>query len=58
VILFFTNYDTVAPIANSAGGWFWFVLREKSTSGWFVLRKKYCWLVSERRKVPVAGFTE
>jgi hypothetical protein len=32
-----------------AGGWCWFVMREKYcwpvAGGWFVLREKYCWLV-------------
>jgi hypothetical protein len=35
-----------------AGGWCWFVLREKYcwlvAAGWFVLREKYCWLVADK----------
>jgi hypothetical protein len=35
-----------------AGGWCWFVLREKHcwlvAAGWFVLREKYCWLVADK----------
>jgi hypothetical protein len=35
-----------------AGGWCWFVLREKYcwlvVDGWFVLREKYCWLVADK----------
>jgi hypothetical protein len=35
-----------------AGGWCWFVLREKYCwlvgDGWFVLREKYCWLVADK----------
>jgi hypothetical protein len=35
-----------------AGGWCWFVLREKYCwlvdAGWFVLREKYCWLVADK----------
>jgi hypothetical protein len=35
-----------------AGGWCWFVLREKYcwlvVGGWFVLREKYCWLVADK----------
>jgi hypothetical protein len=35
-----------------AGGWCWFVLREKYcwlvAGGWFVLREKYCWLVADK----------
>jgi hypothetical protein len=34
------------------GGWCWFVLREKYcwlvTNGWFVVREKYCWLVADK----------
>jgi hypothetical protein len=34
-----------------AGGWCWFVLREKYcwliADGWFVPREKYCWLVAD-----------
>jgi hypothetical protein len=37
-----------------AGGWCWFVLREKYcwlvAGGWFVLRGKYCWLVTDKPK--------
>jgi hypothetical protein len=37
---------------RSAGGWCWFVLREKYcwlvVGGWFVLREKYCWLVADK----------
>jgi hypothetical protein len=33
-------------------GWCWFVLREKYcwlvTGGWFVVREKYCWLVADK----------
>jgi hypothetical protein len=36
-----------------AGGWCWFVLREKYcwlvVGGWFVLREKYRWLVEAKR---------
>jgi hypothetical protein len=35
-----------------AGGWCWFVLREKYcwliADGWFLLREKYCWLVADK----------
>jgi hypothetical protein len=35
-----------------AGGWCWFVLREKYSwlvvGGWFVVREKYCWLVADK----------
>jgi hypothetical protein len=35
-----------------AGGWWWFVLREKYcwlvAGGWFVLREKYGWLVADK----------
>jgi hypothetical protein len=35
-----------------AGGWCWFVLREKYcwlvVGGWFVLREKYCWPVADK----------
>jgi hypothetical protein len=35
-----------------ADGWCWFVLREKYcsliTGGWFVLREKYCWLMADK----------
>jgi hypothetical protein len=35
-----------------AGGWCWFVLREKYcwlvAGGWFVLREKYCWLMADK----------
>jgi hypothetical protein len=35
-----------------ADGWCWFVLREKYcwlvTAGWFVPREKYCWLVADK----------
>jgi hypothetical protein len=35
-----------------AGGWCWFVLREKYwwlvAGGWFVLREKYRWLVADK----------
>jgi hypothetical protein len=35
-----------------AGGWCWFVPREKYRSlvadGWFVQREKYCWLVADK----------
>jgi hypothetical protein len=35
-----------------AGGWCWFVLREKYcwlvAGGWFVLREKYWWLVADK----------
>jgi hypothetical protein len=35
-----------------AGGWCWFVLREKYcwlvVGSWFVLREKYCWLVADK----------
>jgi hypothetical protein len=35
-----------------ADGWCWFVLREKYcwlvSGGWFVLREKYCWLVADK----------
>jgi hypothetical protein len=35
-----------------AGGWCWFVLREKYcwlvAGGWFVVREKYCWLVADK----------
>jgi hypothetical protein len=46
------------PLASSpfvwlvADRWCWFVLKEKYcsliTGGWFVLREKYCWLVADR----------
>jgi hypothetical protein len=33
-------------------GWCWFVLRKKYcwlvAAGWFVLREKYCWLVADK----------
>jgi hypothetical protein len=35
-----------------ADGWCWFVLRKKYcwlvAGGWFVLREKYCWLVADK----------
>jgi hypothetical protein len=35
-----------------ANGWCWFVVREKYcwlvTGSWFVLREKYCWLVADK----------
>jgi hypothetical protein len=35
-----------------ADGWCWFVLRKKYcwlvAGGWFVLREKYCWLVTDK----------
>jgi hypothetical protein len=35
-----------------AGGWCWFVQREKYgwlvVGGWFILREKYCWLVADK----------
>jgi hypothetical protein len=35
-----------------AGGWCWFILREKYcwlvAGGWFVVREKYCWLVADK----------
>jgi hypothetical protein len=42
-----------------AGGWCWFVLREKYywlvADGWFVLREKYCWLVADKPNEQGAG---
>jgi hypothetical protein len=41
----------VQPV-RLAGGWCWFVLREKYcwlvADGWLVLREKYCWLVADK----------
>jgi hypothetical protein len=35
-----------------ADGWCWFVLRKKYcwliVGGWFVVREKYCWLVADK----------
>jgi hypothetical protein len=35
-----------------ADGWCWFVLRKKYcwlvAGGWFVLREEYCWLVADK----------
>jgi hypothetical protein len=35
-----------------ADGWCWFVLREKYcwlvSGGWFVVGEKYCWLVTDK----------
>jgi hypothetical protein len=37
---------------RSAGGWCWFILREKYCwlvgDGWFILREKYRWLVADK----------
>jgi hypothetical protein len=42
-----------------AGGWCWFVLREKYywlvADGWFVLREKYYWLVADKPNEQGAG---
>jgi hypothetical protein len=46
-----TLYSNPQPV-RSAGGWCWFVLREKYcwliAGSWFVLREKYCWLVADK----------
>jgi hypothetical protein len=43
-----------------AGGWCWFVLREKYcwlvAGGWFVLREKYCWLVADKPSEQADGW--
>jgi hypothetical protein len=44
-------FRAIQPV-RLAGGWCWFVLREKYcwlvADGWFVLREKYCWLVADK----------
>jgi hypothetical protein len=52
----FSNVLTFHPSniqhVRLAGGWCWFVLREKYrwlvADGWFVLREKCCWLVADK----------
>jgi hypothetical protein len=50
--LFINHEGTKQQPVRLAGGWCWFVLREKYcwlvVGGWFVLREKHCWLVADK----------